>query len=148
MVPKDRDGKFQTELFERYQSSEKAFVLALLQMYVEGASTRKVSAITEALCGLEVSKSQVPALTQKLDAEVADYRYSAKAHAERFGIAWRVDGQDCSRVVRFGDSQLKKEISVYAKAFRSSRAYCRNHPDRRLLTGAKSGPAVGTRPQR
>jgi hypothetical protein len=44
MVPKDRDGQFQTELFERYQRSEKAFVLALLQMYVEGVSTRKVSA--------------------------------------------------------------------------------------------------------
>jgi len=74
MVPKDRDGQFQTELFERYQRSEKAFVLALLQMYVEGVSTRKVSAITEALCGLEVSKSQVSALTQKLDAEVAEWR--------------------------------------------------------------------------
>jgi transposase-like protein len=74
MVPKDRDGQFQTELFERYQRSEKAFVLALLQMYVEGVSTRKVSAITEALCGLEVSKSQVSALTAKLDAEVNEWR--------------------------------------------------------------------------
>ena len=43
MVPKDRDGQFQTELFDRYQRSEKAFVLALLQMYVEGVSTRKVT---------------------------------------------------------------------------------------------------------
>ena len=74
MVPKDRDGEFQTELFERYQRSEKALVLAMLQMYVEGVSTRKVSAITEALCGLEVSKSQVSALTAKLDAEVAVWR--------------------------------------------------------------------------
>ena len=74
MVPKDRDGEFQTELFERYQRSEKALVLAMLQMYVEGVSTRKVSAITEALCGLEVSKSQVSALTAKLDAEVAAWR--------------------------------------------------------------------------
>jgi transposase-like protein len=46
-------------------------------MYVEGVSTRKVSAITEALCGLEVSKSQVSALTQKLDAEVAEWRMRA-----------------------------------------------------------------------
>jgi len=74
MVPKDRDGEFQTELFERYQRSEKALVLAMLQMYVEGVSTRKVSAITEALCGLEVSKSQVSALTAKLDAEIAEWR--------------------------------------------------------------------------
>ena len=74
MVPKDRDGEFQTELFERYQRSEKALVLAMVQMYLEGVSTRKVSAITEALCGLEVSKSQVSALTAKLDAEVAEWR--------------------------------------------------------------------------
>jgi putative transposase len=77
LVPKDRDGQFQTELFERYQRSEKAFVLALLQMYVEGVSTRKVSAITEALCGLEVSKRQVSALSAKLDAEVAEWRMRA-----------------------------------------------------------------------
>jgi len=74
MVPKDRDGEFQTELFERYQRSEKAFVLALMQMYVEGVSTRKVSAITEALCGLEISKSQVSALSQNLDAEIHEWR--------------------------------------------------------------------------
>jgi len=43
-------------------------------MYVEGVSTRKVSAITEALCGLEVSKSQVSALSQKLDAEIQEWR--------------------------------------------------------------------------
>ena len=74
MVPKDRDGQFQTELFERYQRSEKAFVAAMLQMYVEGVSTRKVTEITEALCGLEISKSQVSALTAKLDAEIDEWR--------------------------------------------------------------------------
>jgi transposase-like protein len=74
MVPKDRDGEFQTEMFERYQRSEKALVLAMLQMYIEGVSTRKVRAITEALCGLEVSKSQVSALTSRLDEEIAEWR--------------------------------------------------------------------------
>lgn len=74
MVPKDRDGQFQTELFERYQRSEKALVLSIMQMYVEGVSTRKVREITEALCGLEISKSQVSALTAKLDEEVAQWR--------------------------------------------------------------------------
>jgi transposase-like protein len=77
MVPKDRDGQFQTELFERYQRSEKALVLAITQMYIEGVSTRKVRDITEALCGLEISKSQVSALTQKLDEEVRQWRERA-----------------------------------------------------------------------
>ena len=52
MVPKDREGEFQTELLERYQRSEK--VLAMLEMYLEGVSTRKMSAIAEELCGLVV----------------------------------------------------------------------------------------------
>lgn len=74
MVPKDRDGEFQTELFDRYQGSERALVLAMQEMYVEGVSTRKVTAITEALCGLEISKSQVSALAGRLDAEIAEWR--------------------------------------------------------------------------
>lgn len=67
LVPKDREGQFQTELFERYQRSEKALLLAIMQMYSEEVSTRKVRAITEELCGLEISKSQVSALSQQLD---------------------------------------------------------------------------------
>jgi putative transposase len=48
-VPQDRQGRFRTEVFERYQRSEKALVGALTEMYVQGVSTRKVKAITEEL---------------------------------------------------------------------------------------------------
>jgi putative transposase len=48
-VPQDRAGRFSTELFERYQRSERALVAALAEMYVQGVSTRKVKAITEEL---------------------------------------------------------------------------------------------------
>jgi transposase-like protein len=41
-VPQDRQGRFSTQLFERYQRSEKALVSALAEMYVQGVSTRKV----------------------------------------------------------------------------------------------------------
>ena len=54
MIPKDREGRFQTELFEKYQRNEKALVLAVAEMYVQGVSTRKVKRITEELCGLEI----------------------------------------------------------------------------------------------
>jgi transposase-like protein len=77
LVPKDREGQFQTELFERYQRSEKALLLAIMQMYVEGVSTRKVRDITEALCGLEIGKSQVSALAMKLDEEIRQWRERA-----------------------------------------------------------------------
>jgi putative transposase len=74
LVPKDREGQFQTELFARYQRREKALVLSMLEMYIAGVSTRKVSAITEALCGLEVSRSQVSALAERLDLELSAWR--------------------------------------------------------------------------
>jgi putative transposase len=73
-VPRDREGRFRTELFERYQRSEKALVLALMEMYVQGVSTRKVKKITEQLCGLEVSKSQVSELAKGLDEQVEAWR--------------------------------------------------------------------------
>ncbi len=74
LVPKDREGRFQTRLFERYQRSEKALVLALQEMYLQGVSTRKVTEITETLCGTEFSKSQVSALTARLDTELETWR--------------------------------------------------------------------------
>ena len=64
-VPQDRDGTFSTELFARYQRSEQALVSTLMEMYLQGVSTRKVAAITEELCGVRFSKSQVSALTSR-----------------------------------------------------------------------------------
>lgn len=74
MVPKDREGRFQTELFDRYQRSEKALVLAIIQMYLKGVSTRKVKSITEKLCGLDVSRSQVSSLTRRLEEDIQSWR--------------------------------------------------------------------------
>lgn len=70
-VPQVRDGRFSTELFARYQRSEQALVLALMEMVVNGVSTRKVQRITEELCGTSFSKSTVSALCQRLDPLVA-----------------------------------------------------------------------------
>jgi len=66
-VPRLRNGKFSTELFSRYQRSEQAFVLALMEMVVNGVSTRKVAEITEELCGTRISKSLVSELCKRLD---------------------------------------------------------------------------------
>ena len=66
-VCRDRDGEFQSELFERYQRSEKALVLSIIEMYLWGVSTRKVEEVVETLCGLSVSKSQVSDLAKGLD---------------------------------------------------------------------------------
>jgi Transposase, Mutator family len=62
LVPQDREGTFSTRLFSRYQRNEKALCLALMEMNVEGVSTRKVKEITEELCGTSFSKSLISSL--------------------------------------------------------------------------------------
>ena len=75
-VPQDRMGRFSTELFERYQRSEKALVGTLAEMYVQGVSTRKVKAVTETLCGHSFSASSISTINKSLDEGL-------KAFAER-----------------------------------------------------------------
>jgi transposase-like protein len=74
LVPQDREGTFSTQLFARYQRNEKALVLALMEMYVEGVSTRKVKDITEELCGTSFSKSLISRLAGELDSELERWR--------------------------------------------------------------------------
>ena len=69
-MPQVREGRFNTELFQRYQRSEQALINCLQQMVIQGVSTRRVRKITEELCGLSFSRSQVSAISQKLDAEI------------------------------------------------------------------------------
>jgi putative transposase len=72
-VPQDRQGRFRTEVFERYQRSEKALVAAMLEMYVQGVSTRKGKSITEELCGHEFSSSSVSRIVKTLDEELEKF---------------------------------------------------------------------------
>lgn len=73
-VCRDRDGEFRTELFDRYQRSEKALVLSLIEMYLWGVSTRNVEEITESLCGFGVSKSHISDLAKSLDSDLDQWR--------------------------------------------------------------------------
>src|SRR5271168_2159851 len=81
-VPQDRDGRFSTELFERYQRSERALVAALAEMYVQGVSTRKVKAITEELCGHSFSASSISTINKRLDQSLA--QFAARPLSEAF----------------------------------------------------------------
>ena len=73
-VPQDREGRFRSELFARYQRSEKTLVLELQEAYLQGVSTRKVKKLTEQLCGTTVSKSFVSQVCQALDADIEAWR--------------------------------------------------------------------------
>jgi putative transposase len=66
-VPRTRNGEFSPSVFEKYSRCDQALVLSMLEMVINGVSTRKVTHIVEQLCGESISKSFVSSLTQKLD---------------------------------------------------------------------------------
>lgn len=72
-VPRDREGRFSTELFERYARSEKALVSALAEMYVQGVSTRKVKRVTEELCATSFSASTISRINAGLDETLSEF---------------------------------------------------------------------------
>jgi len=73
-VPQTRSGSLDTELFKRYQRSEQALLTTLMEMYLQGVSTRKVTKITEELCGASFSKSTVSDLCGELDKRIAAWK--------------------------------------------------------------------------
>jgi putative transposase len=55
-VPRTRNGDFSPSIFERYARCDQAFLLSMLEMVVNGVSTRKVKNIVQQLCGESFSK--------------------------------------------------------------------------------------------
>ena len=73
-IPQVRNLSFYPKSLERGCRSEKALKLAIAEMYVKGVSTRKVSRITEQLCGTEISATQVSRIAKMLDDELGQFR--------------------------------------------------------------------------
>ena len=73
-VPQTRGVEFYPKSLERGVRSERALKLAVAEMYVQGVSTRKVTEITQELCGLDISSSQVSRCAQLLDEELQSWR--------------------------------------------------------------------------
>jgi transposase-like protein len=117
-VPQVRGASFYPQALERGSRSEKALRLALAEMYVQGVSTRKVSQITEELCGCEISSSDVSRATALLDEELAKWRSRPlgcvkylilDARYEKVRAAGCV--RDCAVLVAIGiDSEGRRSI--------------------------------------
>lgn len=71
---RDSDEEFYPSCLEKGLRSERALKAALAEMYIQGVSTRKVKVITEALCGYEVTSSQVSRITKELDEQFEQWR--------------------------------------------------------------------------
>ena len=73
-VPRHRNQPFHTMIFDNYSRSEASLLATMVQMVIEGVSTRKVSRVVETLCGTSFSKSTVSELCKSLDAEITAFR--------------------------------------------------------------------------
>jgi transposase-like protein len=119
-LPCERSGEFQSRLFNRYQRSEQAFLLTLQEMYLQGVSTRRVQKITEAMCALPISASEVSRLMQELDQVLEAWRrrrlnepYFAlivDARYEHVRTDHRVSSQAVATLTGISDKTGQREI--------------------------------------
>lgn len=73
-VPQTRDSKFYPDCLERGLRSERALMIAVAEMYVQGVSTRRVKRVMEEMCGLEVTSTQVSRAAAQLDELLSSWR--------------------------------------------------------------------------
>lgn len=133
-IPRDRAGLFRASLFAKYERSEQALVLAMVEMYFHGVSTRKVNAIVEQLCGTSISASEVSALTRKLDAtltlwrerRLADVPYAAltlDAHIEQVRREGHVRATAALWVVGITPEGYREHLGVWLGASESEASW-------------------------
>ncbi len=73
-VPRDREGEFHTQVFERYNRYEPEVAQALTEMFVSGTSTHKVGKVAQTLTGVAPSASAVSRLNQTLTEQFETWR--------------------------------------------------------------------------
>lgn len=134
LVPQDREGIFSTQLFARYQRNEKALTLALMEMYLEGVSTRKVREVTEELCGTTFSKSTISRLATALDSELEEWRQRpleadsypylfVDAHYEKVRIGSRIVSEGVLVVCAVREDGFREILAVEVADVESEATY-------------------------
>jgi len=73
-VPRDREGQFHTQIFDRYQRYEQQVADGLTQMFVSGTSTHKVGQVAQTLMGVTPSASAVSRLNRSLTEQFETWR--------------------------------------------------------------------------
>jgi transposase-like protein len=73
-VPRDREGEFVTEVFERYKRMTGNVEEAILEMYLSGISTRKIAGITDALSRVRIGKDAVSRIASRLEEQQKAWR--------------------------------------------------------------------------
>jgi len=73
-VPRDREGEFVTEVFERYKRMTGDVEEAVLEMYLSGISVRKIAGVTDALSKVRIGKDAVSRIARRLEVEQKEWR--------------------------------------------------------------------------
>jgi len=73
-VPRDREGEFVTEVFERYKRMTGDFEEAILKMYLSGISVRKIAGVTDALSKVRIGKDAVSRIASRLEEQQKEWR--------------------------------------------------------------------------
>jgi len=133
-IPQVRDSEFYPSSLERGRRSEQALASSLAEMYIQGVSTRNVKAITETLCGFEVSSSEVSRSNKKLDGMFELWRNRALGEIEYLILdaryeKVRVEGcvVDNAVLVAYGiDKQGKRSVLGVSVSLSEQEVHWRN----------------------
>ena len=147
-IPQVRNGEFYPSAIEKGMRSERALKIALAEMYVQGVSTRKVKAITEKLCGVSISSTQVSRAVAELDPvletwrerPLGTYRYLYfDARYEQVRLAGII--QDAAVLIAVGVNEAgKREVLGISVSLSEAEVHWRDFFQslvRRGLTGAQ-----------
>jgi transposase-like protein len=133
-VPQARGTEFYPSSLEKGIRSERALKLAVAEMYVQGVSTRKVAAITEKLCGTEVTSGQVSRAARELDAELEKWRSRPLGDTPYLILDARYENvrhggqvRSCAVLVAIGiDTQGKRSILGVSVSLSEAEAHWRD----------------------
>jgi putative transposase len=133
-VPQARGVEFYPPALEKGVRSERALKSAVAEMYVQGVSTRKVAAITERLCGLEVTSSQVSRAAAALDDELQKWRGRPLGEAPHLTLDARYENvrhggqvRSCAVLVAIGiDTKGKRSILGVSVSLSEAEAHWRD----------------------
>ena len=124
-VPRDRDGTFTTEVFEEYHRSTGEVEDAVLEMWLQGISQRKIAEVTAKLGAVKIGKDAVSRIAQRLDTELQGFRQRRLTQGYPYlyldATYLKVNSdtaEPCSRGSHVGDLALLVVIGVNAQGHR------------------------------
>ena len=136
-VPRDRDGTFATQVFEEYHRATGEVEDALLEMWLQGISQRKIAQVTEKLGAVRIGKDAVSRIAQRLEAELSSFRQRRLGSAYPYlfldatylKVNWGSHVRDLALPVAIGvNERVIREVLAVESTAGERKEACRNLP--------------------